>query len=135
MARILVVDDEPSIRTVFQVYLEGEGHTVTVAINADMALSILAHTAVDLLITDIFMPGKDGLALIRTVRQDFPGVKIIAVSGGNRCFGVNTLEIAKQLGAAVALEKPLNIFALGAAVEQLAGRQVGDLESAVGSTS
>lgn len=60
------------------------GHSVEIAASARKALTILANGGIDVLVTDLLMPEKDGLELIRAVRKLEIGVKIIAISGGGR---------------------------------------------------
>ncbi|OGL00994.1 MAG: hypothetical protein A3E31_05455 [Candidatus Rokubacteria bacterium RIFCSPHIGHO2_12_FULL_73_22] len=106
MARILVVDDEPDICEVLREMLEGAGYEVDVAREGAGALRALRAHPVDLLITDIFMPGKEGLETIMEIRRDFPAVKVVAMSGGGRTGALNYLRDALQLGAVRSLTKP-----------------------------
>ena len=106
MARILVVDDEPDICEVLREMLEGAGYEVDVAREGAGALRALRAHPVDLLITDIFMPGKEGLETIMEIRRDFPAVKVVAMSGGGRTGALNYLRDAIQLGAVRSLTKP-----------------------------
>jgi CheY-like chemotaxis protein len=74
-------------------------------------------------ITDIFMPGKDGLETIRDLKSDFPGVGIIAMSGASgRRTAADHLLTAQQVGADGVLRKPFEADALLAAVAQVLGR-------------
>lgn len=66
--RILLIDDEPSIREPLDEYLSGQGFTVTVASTAAEARSILLARCIDLVVSDIMMPGEDGLSLTRHIR-------------------------------------------------------------------
>ncbi|HBH04166.1 MAG TPA: response regulator [Candidatus Rokubacteria bacterium] len=106
MARILVVDDEPDICELLREILEGAGHEVRVASEGAGALRALREHPADLLITDIFMPGKEGLETIMEIRRDFPQVRVVAMSGGGRTGELNYLRDAVQLGATRSITKP-----------------------------
>ena len=101
---ILVVDDEERIRTLMQEVLVSAGHHVLAAAGVRTALELLAqHQSLDLVITDLVMPDKEGIELIREIRGRYPQVKIIAVSGA---FGGQFLKTAEYLGADATLAKP-----------------------------
>ncbi|MBI1963385.1 MAG: response regulator [Candidatus Rokubacteria bacterium] len=106
MAKILVVDDEPDICEILKEMLEGDGHAVTVAGDGHAATRLLDTERVDLILTDIFMPGKDGLETIMEIRRDHPAVKIIAMSGGGRTGELGYLADAVRLGAFGSISKP-----------------------------
>jgi len=78
---ILLVDDEPALRYLGQETLIPRGYTVLCADNAQQALDMLAAEPIDLLLTDIVLPGIDGYALAARVQRDHPSVKIQLVSG------------------------------------------------------
>jgi CheY-like chemotaxis protein len=77
MDSILVVDDEPAMREILVRWLKPVGYLITEASNAEAALEILASTPVDVLVSDIQMPGHDGLWLVARVRERFPQVAIV----------------------------------------------------------
>jgi len=110
MATILLIDDEDSVRMVFQVALERAGYLVLTAENGKQGLRLLEHQAVDLILVDIFMPEMDGLELIPLLRKTQPATKIIAISGGSG--KMNHLETAKYLGAHDTLKKPFSLQTL-----------------------
>jgi DNA-binding NtrC family response regulator len=105
---ILVVDDEPGIRELLSLMLEAAGHTVRTAEDGMQAPKVLANQSVDIVITDLLMPERDGLEFITEVRKKFPKVKIIAMSGGGHIARDSYLRIAKNFGAHVLLEKPFS---------------------------
>ncbi len=70
MARLLIVDDDPSIRFILRLILEGAGHQVSAAPNGAAALALLKDTALDLVVTDLMMPVMDGRELIERLRSD-----------------------------------------------------------------
>ncbi|MBN1673072.1 MAG: response regulator [Kiritimatiellae bacterium] len=81
MARILIVDDEPDILSVLESILAGAGHEVVAASNGAEAMARLREQAVDLVISDINMPGVDGLDLLRAVREDGARIPIVLLTG------------------------------------------------------
>ncbi len=106
MATILLIDDDASIRMIFQVTLERAGHHVLTAEHGKHGLRLLEHQAVDLIIVDIFMPELDGFELIPLLRESYPASKIIAISGVSG--EGNYLDAAKYLGAHDTLKKPFS---------------------------
>ena len=114
MATILCIDDEESIRRLFQVALEGAGYRVLPAENGRQGLCLLEHQEVDLILVDIFMPDMDGLEVIQLLRKTRPASKIIAITG--KPGATNNLDIAKHLGAHDTLMKPFSLQELQDAV-------------------
>ena len=80
--RILVVDDHADIRDFITAALEAEGFEVQVAPEGEQALAMQRRRPADLVITDIFMPGKEGFETITSFKTDFPLTKIIVMSAG-----------------------------------------------------
>ena len=107
MATILLIDDEESVRMVFQVALERAGYRVLTAENGQHGLRLLEHQEVDLALVDIFMPGTDGLEVIELLHMSRPACKIIAMSGGSPEW--DYLDAAKYLGANDTLKKPFSV--------------------------
>ena len=107
MARILVVDDEVQIRILLRELLQQEGYDVEEARNGEVALEIMRKKPVDLIIMDLLMPNKEGIETIREVHQHFPGLKIIAISGGGRLGPDTYLKMAKGMGALRTFKKPI----------------------------
>jgi CheY-like chemotaxis protein len=114
---ILVVDDEPGIRELLCLMLEAAGHTVTAAEDGLEAPKVLANREIDVVITDLLMPERDGLEFITEIRKKFPKVKIVAMSGGGHIARDSYLRIAKNFGAHVLLEKPFSQAGVLEAVE------------------
>ena len=103
--RILVTDDDASLRRVLQVQLEQEGYEVAVAASGQQTLSILQLQPFDLLITDLKMPGMSGLELLRHARLQYPQTIIILLTA----FGtVETAVEAMKAGAYDYLTKPVH---------------------------
>lgn len=109
MARILVIDDEQSIRRLLRVALEREGHEVVEACEGDEALRLQQAAPAELVITDILMPNKDGIEVIMALRREAPLLKIIAMSGGGVFKQTESLEMAEPLGAVATLRKPFTL--------------------------
>jgi DNA-binding NtrC family response regulator len=107
MAKILMADDEQALLVVLVAMLEADGHTVTTVVNGN-ALVAEASAGYDLVITDLIMPGKEGIEAILELRKVYPKLKIIAMSGGGRVGPENYLKLALKLGATAALEKPFD---------------------------
>ena len=129
MANILVVDDEVDICEVVRRVLERAGYAVTVTHNASAALGAVAREPPDVVITDVIMPKVHGVELIRILRERFPGIRVIAISGGGS-FGpvgykpdaIKThayLAAAREAGAQEILTKPFDLTDLLAAVRRL----------------
>ena len=103
---ILVIDDEEPVRTVLRQMLEKEGYEVEEAPDGAVGLSLLQDHPIDLVITDLFMPEKEGIETMREVQKSFPQVKIIAMSGGGRMGKLDFLPMAESFGAQRTLAKP-----------------------------
>jgi len=117
---VLVVDDEEEIRTLFKGALEKFGYEVTVAVDGDEGLKLFRKHRADLVITDIFMPNKDGHQLIMEMTKEFPGVNIIAITGKVSHSPDMELDLAQMLGAAKTFQKPVKFRALLDAIGELA---------------
>jgi len=94
--------------------LRQAGHDAVAAGNGFDALKHLRASPVDLVVTDMMMP-YSGLAMIRIVHEEFPGLRIIAMSGGSE----HRLDYARNLGAQQALTKPFSAEQLLAAVKDV----------------
>jgi len=118
MANIIVINDNDAARGTMRRTLERDGHQVFVASDGDAGLKLLTETGARLVITDIFMPGQDGIVTIRRIRKEFPGVRVIAVSGGDATGRIDLRRDAELLGAARTLRKPFAPAELRRAVEE-----------------
>jgi len=107
MAKILVLDDEPSILLMIKKMLEKAGHEVAMASNGREGMELFEKNKPDLLITDIIMPDKEGLETIFELRRKYPELKIIAISGGGTVGPEGYLPSAKIFGANIVMQKPL----------------------------
>jgi len=119
MARILVIDDEEMIRDMLRRTLELAGHIVGLAEDGDAGLAAQKAAAFDLVITDLIMPGKEGLETIMELRHSSPKTKIIAISGGGRGKAAGYLQLAAKLGARRTLAKPFTLPALAKVIDEV----------------
>ena len=122
MARILLIDDEELVRFSLRQILEIDGHEVDEAADGVEGLRHIRETAYDLVITDILMPGKEGVETIIEAKQDQPRLKIIAISGGGRFGNYDFLQLAQQFGADAILPKPFNRTRLSEMVNDVLAR-------------
>ena len=114
---ILVVDDDNATRAVVKTALRRAGHEAACASGEEQVTSLLKKLKFDLVITDVIMPGFDGLKVIEAVKQHQPGVAIVAMSGGGSCITSELcLTLAKVAGGAVPLPKPFHLEELLGAV-------------------
>lgn len=104
-SKILVVDDQPVFLRVLEKHLRGGGFTPVSASSGTEALAILEQQEVDLIISDLMMPGMDGLQLMEQVRTRHPGIPIIVLTGHG---SVESAVGAMRRGAYDYLEKPYN---------------------------
>jgi len=122
--RILIVDDDEQILHLLRTVLEQEGYTVDSVNDGYAALATFDPDVHDLVITDIVMPGKEGIETImelRALRSDIP---VIAISGGGRIGAEEYLSWVRRCGVRHTFTKPLPRTQLLAAVEELVSQPV-----------
>ncbi|WP_029010433.1 response regulator [Azospirillum halopraeferens] len=122
MATILVIEDIPSVMLSLRVVLEGGGHTVLCAGNGDDGLALLRRGGIDLVITDIWMPGKLGSAVIAEGRGLAPDARFLAITGGAPNGSItpdHLVGAGADFGADGVLFKPFQRTELIAAVTEL----------------
>jgi DNA-binding response OmpR family regulator len=105
MPRILVIDDDEQLRGFLAEVLARAGYEVVCAEHGEEGVQCFKEQPFDLVITDLFMPEKEGCETIMELRGHAPQLRIIAMSGGFR--RVDCLPIAKRLGAQMTLQKPV----------------------------
>jgi DNA-binding NtrC family response regulator len=115
MAHILVIDDEESVRAALEQALKPSGHRISSASDGAAGLKRFTAEPADLVITDMYMPGQDGIGVIVQFRRIAPELPIIAMSGNPKG---DLLTIAEKLGAVALLEKPFEVKQLLDAVER-----------------
>ena len=118
MARILIVDDEEDVRIALKQVLERAGYEVTVAATGNEGLDVMKREGADLVITDVIMPGVDGIATAKQIREKYRHTRIIVMSGGGRTApdpyepdAISTrsyLASASSAGADQTLTKPFD---------------------------
>ncbi len=119
MARILVIDDQPDIRTFLEEILKSAGHEVILAADGREGVERYRTSPTDLVITDLYMPSQSGLETIRELRSCRPEVAVIAMSGG---IDTGTLLSIAQNSATVGiLQKPFAADQLLGAVAKALG--------------
>ena len=117
--RILVVDDESMIRNMLRQVLESDGYEVYEAPDGMAAQSIYREEPMDMIITDLAMPERNGLEVIDEVARSFPEVKIIAMSANATGGGGMDLASAQSKGAHRTFPKPFGMGDLKSAVKAL----------------
>lgn len=108
MARILIIDDEASVRSVMRRYLKLEGHEVIEAGDGRAGLRIYREDPADLVITDLFMPEQEGLETIRELKRTYKDVRILVVTGIQAGGLFDFREHAIMFGAQRTLTKPFS---------------------------
>lgn len=122
MSKILVVDDEDSVRNMIKLILVREGYDVVEAINGEDALSKAQSDSFDLMITDLVMPEVNGIDLILKIKTACKNMPVLAISGGGGITGrFDYLPVAKLIGAGNILRKPFDMNELKQVVKDLVG--------------
>jgi YesN/AraC family two-component response regulator len=120
MARILIIDDNDQFREVLSTMLKMAGYNeIEEAADGNIGMKLFRQNPFDLIITDIIMPEKEGLEMITELTRDYPGMKIIAMSGGGSTGPQDYLTMAKYLGASRTLVKPFKHEELIAVVQEV----------------
>lgn len=121
MARILIIDDNDQVRLSLRMALEDADYSVEEAADGVAGLRLFHQKPVDLIITDLIMPEKEGLETILDLKKDSPETKIIAISGDCNADPDSYLFTAKAMGASRTFKKPINLAELLDAIEELLG--------------
>ncbi|MFI5336953.1 MAG: response regulator transcription factor [Opitutales bacterium] len=119
MASILLIDDDNDLRSIIAMMLGASGHAVRQAADGSAGIRLYQQSPADVVITDVVMPEKEGLATIIELRKINPRVRIIAISGGFAFDSKLYLNMARKLGADQVLRKPFLPEELKAAVDSL----------------
>lgn len=119
---ILIVDDQFTVRQSLAISVAAAGWAVETAESGEAALQLLATRTFDVLLTDLWMPGVDGIALIKACRQSRPGLRVFGMSGGGPGLSTETmLTLAEIWGARQVFYKPFDDAVLIAALESGGG--------------
>jgi CheY-like chemotaxis protein len=122
MARVIVIDDQEAIRRIVRRVLERAGHEVLDAADGERGLELLERHPADVVLSDIFMPGMDGIQMLRQIRKQFPAVKVIVMSGGDSSGMLDLRRDAELLGAVKSLSKPFTTHEIVAVVNSVLER-------------
>ena len=114
--RILIVDDEKHIVGTLKGILADEGYDISVAEDGLDALSMIQSNPPDLLLLDIWLPGMDGIEVLKTVKTDYPGIEVLIMSGHGT---IDTAVKATKLGAYDFIEKPFSLDHLTQSVKNV----------------
>jgi CheY-like chemotaxis protein len=106
MTRILVVDDDGDLRSLLELMLRRAGYEVDTATDGDTGLSAYRQAPAQLVITDMFMPGRGGMGFVRDLRRDYPDARVIAISGGFKPAQNADLRAEGVSGVTAMLDKP-----------------------------
>jgi CheY-like chemotaxis protein len=118
--KILLVEDDQLLSTLIQKALSRQEYEITAAKNGNEAIEKARAESFDLIITDIFMPDKEGIEVIQEIKEIHPGIKIIAISSDGLAGRSSFLKIAEASGAHACLSKPFNPAQLVEKVSELA---------------
>ena len=129
MAKILVVDDQPSITWLLEAVLAAEGHAVTTAEGGPEAWAKMAELQPDLVITDVQMPTIDGFELVRRIRDSFPAVRCVLMSGDADFGDPGTLSETRRLHVCATLAKPFLMTQLLEVVKRALNSDEGGTEN------
>jgi two-component system response regulator FlrC len=122
---ILIIDDDPIMREALAELLENEGYGVRKAADGSAGLAAVRCAAPALVITDIHMPETNGAMVIAKLKEEYPGIPVIAISGLFSSGHGLDADAAVGLGAACALAKPFRCRELLRAVTDLLGSRAG----------
>jgi CheY-like chemotaxis protein len=115
--RVLVVDDSVALRASLKELLELLGYEVETAPDGAAALALHKARQVAVVITDIFMPGTEGMETIARFKAGWPRLRVVAMSGGGEVAKKNYLQTALQVGADATLRKPFTLDTLRKALD------------------
>ncbi|MFL9826713.1 response regulator [Rhodoplanes sp. SY1] len=125
MASVLLVDDVMIARYTLRLFLERGGHSVTECGGGDEAIPILSAQRFDVLVTDVWMAGGDGLSLIRRIKTAELGLPVVAVTGGApRAPQEYSVDEAQKAGADRVLMKPVGLDELLRAVAEVTAERL-----------
>jgi DNA-binding response OmpR family regulator len=124
MQLVCVIDDDSQMREMMAQVLRRAGFTVVAAGDGEAGVEAVETSGARVVVTDIFMPNRDGLEAICSLRKKFPDIRILAISGGPRLPShTDFLDAATELGADDSLAKPFRAADLVAKVSDLIQRR------------
>lgn len=119
MPSILLIEDDDAFRDALALALTERGFNVATAVDGEKGAKLFRTAPTDLVLTDIVMPNKEGIALVGELRRDYPTLGIIAMSGGLAHDAPLYLKLAGALGATRTLKKPFSLTTLLGTIEQV----------------
>jgi DNA-binding response OmpR family regulator len=121
---VLIVDDDEMVRKMLVGFLSSPQFCVATAVDGNDALAYLGNNTVDLVITDLVMPNREGIETIFEIKKSANRCPIIAISGGGRTGNMDYLELAQKIGADKTIEKPFRKAELIAAISDVLGKEI-----------
>jgi DNA-binding NtrC family response regulator len=132
MPAILIIEQDTAVGQLFVAALEGAGYTVYLALNRAEAYELLHRVEVQVLITDLNLPRGSGLELVAAVRDDFPGTKMVAISGEASEF--DPVQAAPLLDTVEVLPNPVSVSHLLDTVQRVLACPGGKAEATLPSS-
>ena len=126
MAMVLLVDDDTAFRSTTRRLLERLGHVVREAADGRAAREAMRADPADVVLMDVYMAGEDGIEATRRLAAEFPGARVVVMSGGGALPTELTLALARSLGALAVLAKPFSRDELSRALDQVLAHGAGD---------
>ncbi len=121
MKSVLAIDDEQIVRISCERILRGAGYDIDTSADGKNALKMIEAKKYDVILTDLKMPGMDGLEVMSEIKKRLPGTKVIIVTGYST---VDTAARAMKMGAHSYIEKPFSPESLVAAIQDALGEKV-----------
>ena len=122
MGNVLLIEDDKDYRELLKIALEKADYSVTEASDGLKGCRMFQKGFHQLVITDIFMPEKEGIETILEIKELAPEAKIIAISGGGQTGAIDMLTFAEDLGADAIMTKPIDLKNLISKVAELIGK-------------
>jgi len=119
MTRVLVIDDNDDFRKLALLWFQIHGIEAEGAANGAQGLELQRARPATVIVTDIFMPEKEGIETIQELRREFPETQIIAMTGRESLTGYDVFQVARELGVVRTLKKPFKLDDLVAVVKEL----------------
>lgn len=112
---ILIVDDEPLIQTLLKKILTREGYNILLAQNGQEAIEIVGAKKVDIVLSDMDMPGMNGMELLKNIKKDRPEIGVVMMTGAGDLY---TVKDAIILGADEYITKPFENYEISRIIER-----------------
>ena len=121
MVKVLLIDDDEMLRNALKAVLVSKNYEVVLAVNGKEGLNLYREQKIDVVITDIVMPEKEGIETIIDFQKDFPEAKIIVISGGGLGSAGDYLKMAQTMPNVLrTLSKPISSSDLCEAIQEIA---------------